>query len=219
MLVSFLIATLIVLFLFGLNWRRAKVETQFELTPNCLLTRHPIVFLTGRRSLFYFLSYWNEIPAFLTAHGYQVYILPLPWKPKAALPFLRQYFRRRRKDGEKFHFVIDSSLRSLFEELLQEDPPAQIASLSCVGFLHREETPHFLNGKSSLQALKVPIEDIATTEETQPSPWWWKLHLLFAGRAQYHSVGNLGWPFVRSQCEQFLKQVTLLAERDLLQDD
>jgi len=207
-----LAATVLILLLFALNWRRAKKETEFELTPNCLLTRYPIVFLTGHRSLFYFLSYWNEIPAFLTAHGYQVYVMPLPWKTKAAGKFLQHYFQRRSSQDQKFHFVIDPSLYSVFESLLQDGAAAQIASVSCIGHLQLTE-------RKSLKGLHLPIEDveIATSDETALHPWWWTLHLLTTGQSQINSLGNLGWPFVRSQYEVFLKRATVLAERDLIQ--
>ncbi len=53
---------------------------QLQLKPNCLLTRYPIVFLCGRRSPFYFLNYWNQIPDFLREHGYDVATVTLPWR-------------------------------------------------------------------------------------------------------------------------------------------
>jgi hypothetical protein len=214
-----LVATVLILALFSLNWQRAHQETEFDLTPNCLLTRHPIAFLTGHRSLFYFLSYWNEIPAFLTAHGYQIYVMPLPWKPKAAKRFLNHYFHRRAPEGQKFHFVIDPSLYSVFEDLLQAGASAQIASVTCIGHLQTED-PSMLKAplKSSLKGLQLPIEDVEIPlNEIQRHPWWWKLHLAFTGQSQLNSLAHLGWPFVRPQYEVFLKRATALAERDLIQ--
>ena len=46
-----------------------------ELRPNCLLTRYPIAFLSGRRSVFRLLDYWNDVPAYLHEHGYEVLVL------------------------------------------------------------------------------------------------------------------------------------------------
>jgi hypothetical protein len=46
-----------------------------ELRPNCLLTRYPILFLSGKRSLFRFFEHWNDIPVFLREHGYDVFVI------------------------------------------------------------------------------------------------------------------------------------------------
>lgn len=85
--------SLIVAFVFGIAFTASLVILQFlyqraidqslknlDLIPNCLLTRHPILFVSGRRSLFYFSNYWNRVPRFLTEHGYQIFELELPWR-------------------------------------------------------------------------------------------------------------------------------------------
>lgn len=50
------------------------------LRPNVLLTRYPIVFIHGLKSLFNFRNYWNGIPEHLIAHGYDVYVLKTHWR-------------------------------------------------------------------------------------------------------------------------------------------
>ena len=56
-----------------LNHKRAQNRPLIDLIPNCLLTSKPIVFITGRESLFYFGNYWNGLPRYLAEHGYEVY--------------------------------------------------------------------------------------------------------------------------------------------------
>ena len=57
--------------LLGLNYWRSRSPFDFELEPNCLLTRYPLLFLSGKRSLLYFQDYWNNIPKFLSSHSTQ----------------------------------------------------------------------------------------------------------------------------------------------------
>jgi hypothetical protein len=65
---------------FWLRTSQIRKLNALQLTPNCLLTRYPLVFLTGHRSVFYFFNYWNLIPDFLKEHGYQVQVWHLPWR-------------------------------------------------------------------------------------------------------------------------------------------
>jgi hypothetical protein len=223
MIAGLVLALLAVAALVSLNFQRARAETSFELTPNRLLTRYPLVFLTGRRSLFYFLSYWNELPAFLTAHGYQVYVMPLPWKPTSAKNFLQHYFRRRAEKDAKFHFIIDPSLYGVMEEILFAEAHPQIASVTCAGHLQADESaapsPAKQNSSRMLKALPVPIEDLDVTRfEDNKAPWWWASHLFWTRQPSTFSLASIGWPFVRSSYEVFLDRAALLAERDLLHD-
>jgi len=63
-------------------WRRKARVTllnNLELRPNCLISRHPLVFVSGRSSLFRLFDHWNLIPGFLREHGYEILILePMP---------------------------------------------------------------------------------------------------------------------------------------------
>lgn len=70
------------------NFHRRKIVqskvNDFALTPNCLLTRYPLVFIPGKRSLFYFMEYFNELPRYLAEHGFEVYKAHLPWQDSSA---------------------------------------------------------------------------------------------------------------------------------------
>lgn len=96
--------------------QRSKRLVDLELRPNCLLTRSPIVFVTGRRSLFYFLNYWNEIPGFLREHGYDVQVWALPWRgSQSRLESLSRFLETAPRP---VHLIADSSSRAEVERLL-----------------------------------------------------------------------------------------------------
>src|SRR5690606_3376345 len=84
----------------------------------CLLTQYPLLFLTGRRSIFYFQGYWNWIPRFLSDHGYEVMTLDLPWRKKGARrQVLEEFLRVADEKGLKFHFIGDATCESDLEWL------------------------------------------------------------------------------------------------------
>ena len=55
-----------------------------ELVPNCLLTRYPVCFVHGRKSIFNAFGYWKGMPEYLRAHGYKVFELAVPWRAGTA---------------------------------------------------------------------------------------------------------------------------------------
>jgi hypothetical protein len=109
MLIGITLAVCVVICLIYINIKRSISSFYFKLKPNCLLTRHPILFLSGKKSLFYFMSYWNMIPGYLQSHGYDVEELNLPWrKQRQRQAFLEEFFRKAQEDGRKYHVVGDS---------------------------------------------------------------------------------------------------------------
>lgn len=132
---------------------RQKRLQSLELRPNCLLTRHPIVFIAGRRSIFRLFEHWNEVPAFLREHGYDVYVLePAPRKPfgESMLEGLAEF-------PEKCHLIADSSLKSELESIARAKHP-RVASLTLIqnpsGVSNRTRV------KSRLQTLDLrPLEN------------------------------------------------------------
>lgn len=92
------------------NWRRDQLAGRIQLIPNCLITRAPLVFVTGRRSPFYFLNYWRHIPRFLREHGYEVIELELPWRASTARQNeLRRFLDAGHANGHTFHFFLDQT--------------------------------------------------------------------------------------------------------------
>ena len=115
-LAAFSILTLLVAFRWLSVRQRNKRLVDLELRPNCLLTRSPIVFITGRRSLLYFLNYWNEIPGFLREHGYDVRVCTLPWRGTVTrYQSLSQYLETVTRP---VHLIADSTSRTEVEKLL-----------------------------------------------------------------------------------------------------
>lgn len=110
----------------ALNLRRGQRPISVALQPNCLLTRRPLIFVTGLRTPFYFTSYFNEAPSVLREHGYQVEILRLPWLSAG---------HRRRSFTEAFLrreaiWVLDEASAREFSDLLNSIPTEQVWVLS-----------------------------------------------------------------------------------------
>ncbi len=104
------------------NLYREHRKQSFELKPNCLLTRKPVVFVTGPRSIFYFRKYWNAYPEILAEHGYEVFTLPLPWRGKERLSRTRDYLARQTALRRQYHFICDHYTANEFKELFETSP-------------------------------------------------------------------------------------------------
>lgn len=124
-LISFLFVSGVVAAQLAFQIRLGKTWATLELRPNCLLTRYPIVFVSGRRSLFYFIHYWNRVPRFLTEHGYQVTEISLPWRNSSRR--LETLLARLNEHSGPLHLIADSS-SSDDVLLIKEALPDQIAS-------------------------------------------------------------------------------------------
>lgn len=175
------------------NIKRRKRNFSFELTPNCLLTKWPILFVSGKRSLFYFSSYWNVYPEFLTEHGYEVYHLNLPWyNSEKRLQLFDQFLSKQQ--NRKFHFIVDDMTRKEFAQLWKKHSE-RMASLNT---LHQnmavEEKMNILD-KTSYTLHKIKM-----WPEAVPSP-----HVL--GVSKEGSVKN---------AKLLLQTCHDLAEQDLL---
>lgn len=113
------IPCLVLAFAILTNLYREHRKFSFELKPNCLLTRKPVVFLTGPRSVFYFRKYWNGYPEVLAEHGYEVFTLPLPWRGAERLRRMSDFLNKQTTQKRKYHFIVDpftaTELKELFE--------------------------------------------------------------------------------------------------------
>lgn len=140
---------------------RKRHLSALELRPNCLLTRHPIVFVASPRSVFRLFSPWNNIPAFLREHGYEVLVLEPPSKADCASAILRTF---ERLDG-KHHLIGDSSLEPVFMSLAQERHP-KIATLT-LAKNRRTETRRHPARPPSPEDLK-PLPSTIETLDIEP---------------------------------------------------
>lgn len=137
------------------NHARAKAEISFELTPNCLLTRWPVLFLTGPRSFFYFKKFWNFYPSFLAEHGYEIFHIRLPWSNRdLRLSRFQEFLKSQAQHQRHFHLVMDSSTLAEFADYLRTHKPEGLESVSEVA---DPESADILNG---LTPFPVPFERI-----------------------------------------------------------
>ena len=114
---------------FAIYWGNYRQQFQEPkvLSPNVLLTRRPLVFITGKRSAFFFKSYWRNIPLFLRAHGYEVYILSLPWI-KNRDQFFQTWLKENKNRGA--HLFVDKPTSEEFEKLLSAPDQAAFQNLT-----------------------------------------------------------------------------------------
>jgi hypothetical protein len=115
----------------GLQLRRRRVRRRrlkgLELRPNCLLTRYPIAFISGPRTLFRLFDHWNDVPVYLREHGYEVMVIE-PGKnsrgPDAIMSAIETL-------PTKCHLIADSSQEDLLTALARSKNQ-HIASLTMV---------------------------------------------------------------------------------------
>jgi len=151
----FLVSLFLILIIIALNYYRISRVRNYDLTKNCLLTRHPILFLSGRRSLFYFLGYWNWIPKYLQDHGYEVFILNLPWRnTQARKVHLKLFLNAARQEGLSFHALGDSSCEPELKFLAKQETPI-IKSCSLVRAKSSLKVEDLAPRKDSIQVFEM----------------------------------------------------------------
>lgn len=193
------IGALLVGFCWLSNRLRERCEYKFTLKPNCLLTRHPVVFLTGRRSIFYFRRYWNSYPAFLAEHGYEVFTLALPWKGPERLRQMKAFLEDQEKAGNTFHFVMDQTTSKEFSGLFDQ-------ASACLS--------------QTIPALLPTSSSEFTKNRWSPiSQWIFKssftLHRYFAHTSGRLTAADLGAAFPRG-ASSLLARMQELGEEDFL---
>lgn len=91
------------------------------LRPNCLLTKYPLVFITGKRSLFHHEKLGGELQDFIAAHGYVVMSPAMPFRNKASrYKHLESWLKNQKT--KKFHFILGEQSYHEFAELLKQYP-------------------------------------------------------------------------------------------------
>lgn len=121
MIIILLTGILLLITIIFLNILRVRQKYQFKLKPNCLLTQHPIVFISGKRSIFYFGNYWNFIPQLLREHGYDVRELNLAWRnPTTRMEQIKDFIQNLNESLPKYHFIADKSAQQELEWLATE---------------------------------------------------------------------------------------------------
>ena len=109
--------------------RSERLAQMLELTPNTLLSRWPIAFVSGTRTAFWRGEYWSFAPRFLAEHGFEVTAIELPWRGLA----LRSQALREVLNGcsQPCHLFFDSSNREL-ADLAAGWRHASVASITLI---------------------------------------------------------------------------------------
>jgi hypothetical protein len=125
------------------------------LRPNCLLTKYPLVFLTGPRSLFLPRPLAANLKKFIAAHGYQVQPLVLAFRSKknrrmALLNWLSHHSQKN------FHFILAEETWTEFEDILQPQlEKMRDSSKTLISTNASKAQYHFRVEK--LASLKIPL--------------------------------------------------------------
>ena len=98
------------------------------LRPNCLLTKSPLVFIPGPRSLFFYQKPFGLLPEFLFEHGYISVVLSLPFRALNLRRHALKIWLMQNAD-KKFHFITDSATLADFSDLLDSPQTQSITVL------------------------------------------------------------------------------------------
>lgn len=89
------------------------------LRPNCLMTKYPLVFITGIRSLFFYEKLGGDLQDYIAAHGYVVLNPVLPFRSRK----LRELSLKKWLSSEKnkrFHFILSQDTYQEFKAVFNQ---------------------------------------------------------------------------------------------------
>ncbi len=219
---------------FQVSHRRHRNERfrGLQLKPNCLLTRYPIAFLSGPRTVFRLFDHWNDIPLFLREHGYEVFVIePAGRNLKERTDSVRSSIAEL---NSNCHLIADGSLEADLEAIA-EMKLANVTSLTVVKAAHRQRFVRSPSAPSvrDLKPLAVAVEIFQVDQPPGFTNNAWsqnlKLVLLAAHNFLIKRRTLFVHPFETAELspaqpgfvmeERFLDLAISLAERDLVGSD
>jgi hypothetical protein len=218
--------------LFQISQRRLRAVRFRALTlkPNVLLTRYPITFLSGPRTVFRFFDHWNDIPLFLREHGYEVYVI----EPTGRTPEerLKSVCSALESMPTQCHLVADGSLEQDMQKLANLRL-SKVSSFTVVKSSHRERsssrpTELSINDLKPLAKAVEFFEVPPVTDVVSTTSGRFKLILLGAHNFLIKRRTFFVHPFETAEIpmaanfkseERFLDLAISLAERDLIGSD
>ncbi len=90
------------------------------LRPNCLLTKHPVIFVTGARSLFYTRPLASrQLLTYIKAHGYRTYCPPMAFRnKKKRWELLKSWLQNQ--SIKKCHIILSTATYTELKVFLPE---------------------------------------------------------------------------------------------------
>ncbi len=181
----FLFCSGIILGLIALNLRRSGKKISFDLKPNCLMTRYPLIFIPGKFSFFYCFKYWNNIPHYLKEHGYEAHEASLNWtaffsRKKSLLTLINKLAKK----NKKFHLVFSPGSISEANYLAE-------LNLDCIQKIHvltDQKINYILHDDINIHLCKGINEQIHTSK----SEYIQMAHDMFTLSPQFVSSHLLG---------------------------
>lgn len=196
------------------NRARRRKDVAFELKPNCLLTRWPLLFLTGPRSMFYFSTYWNLYTPYLAEHGYEVFTLHLPWNnPRLRQERFEYFLNQQESLNRKFHLVLDTPTFMEFQDILRKRSPS-VMSITRICDSEKDSSPGDLRG------FPLPVAEIEMADTPKGSLFLhlgYRLHKQWVRRKELNSLSSLGAlpDTALENSGHLLERAQTLAEMDL----
>jgi hypothetical protein len=89
------------------------------------MTKYPVVFITGMRSLFFSPRLGSELQDFIAAHGYKVLSPPMPFRSKTQRFFVLKKWLKSQSD-KNFHFILSRASYQELKEIFELYPDSTI---------------------------------------------------------------------------------------------
>lgn len=128
------------------------------LRPNCLLTRSPLIFLSGPRSLFATRPMGEELQQFMMAHGYPLAYLWLPFRSTVQRQkALGQWLQKNQ--AKSFHFFMAEETWRELQPILEQHfhPYSTITIINLNPETPRSHLPNTKLHGFGVEKIKAPL--------------------------------------------------------------